>query len=218
MRAIFSVGVPAALSLLLYDLTNIIINKLSSGHGDIELAAMGIILKVERLPLNICVGICLAMMPLVAYNFASGDRQRMLALFPRLPPRRAGRGGGVHRALLAPRAADHAHVHPRRADRRPRHGLSPGALLRADHDVPLLPYGTLYAGPRQGRRLAGPRRHPAAGHEHPAAPPPRSLLRHDRHHLDAGDRRRADSRDLLSHLRAVKRGLEVPDGTKTGSA
>ena len=57
MRAIFSVGVPAALSLLLYDLTNIIINKLSSGHGDIELAAMGIILKVERLPLNICVGL-----------------------------------------------------------------------------------------------------------------------------------------------------------------
>lgn len=81
MRAIFSVGVHAALSLLLYDLTNIIINKLSSGHGDIELAAMGIILKVERLPLNICVGICLAMMPLVAYNFASGDRQRMLAFF-----------------------------------------------------------------------------------------------------------------------------------------
>ena len=81
MRAIFSVGVPAALSLLLYDLTNIIINKLSSGHGDIDLAAMGIILKVERLPLNICVGICLAMMPLVAYNFASGDRQRMLAFF-----------------------------------------------------------------------------------------------------------------------------------------
>ena len=81
MRAIFSVGVPAALSLLLYDLTNIIINKLSASHGDIELAAIGIILKVERLPLNICVGICLAMMPLVAYNFASGNRQRMLAFF-----------------------------------------------------------------------------------------------------------------------------------------
>ena len=81
MRAIFAVGVPAALSLLLYDLTNIVINKLSSGHGDIELAAMGIILKVERLPLNICVGICLAMMPLVAYNYASGDRARMQAFF-----------------------------------------------------------------------------------------------------------------------------------------
>ena len=112
MRAIFSVGVPAALSLLLYDLTNIIINKLSSGHGDIELAAMGIILKVERLPLNICVGICLAMMPLVAYNFASGDRQRMLAFF-RIS-RRAGLAvAAVCIALYWPLAQQimHAFIH-----------------------------------------------------------------------------------------------------------
>ena len=112
MRAIFSVGVPAALSLLLYDLTNIIINKLSSGHGDIELAAMGIILKVERLPLNICVGICLAMMPLVAYNFASGDRQRMLAFF-RIS-RRAGLAvAAVCIALYWPLAPQimHAFIH-----------------------------------------------------------------------------------------------------------
>ncbi len=81
MRAIFAVGVPAALNFLLYDLTNIIINKLSSGHGDHALAAMGIILKVERLPLNICVGICLAMMPLAAYNYASGNWKRMRAFF-----------------------------------------------------------------------------------------------------------------------------------------
>lgn len=112
MRAIFSVGVPAALSLLLYDLTNIIINKLSSGHGDIELAAMGIILKVERLPLNICVGICLAMMPLVAYNFASGDRQRMLAFFR--VSRRAGLAvAAVCIALYWPFAPQimHAFIH-----------------------------------------------------------------------------------------------------------
>ena len=112
MRAIFSVGVPAALSLLLYDLTNIIINKLSSGHGDIELAAMGIILKVERLPLNICVGICLAMMPLVAYNFASGDRHRMLAFFR--VSRRAGLAvAAVCIALYWPLAPQimHAFIH-----------------------------------------------------------------------------------------------------------
>ena len=81
LRAIFAVGVPAAVNLLLYDLTNIVINKLASRHGDIELAAIGIILKVERLPLNICVGICLAMMPLIAYNFASGDWKRMDRFF-----------------------------------------------------------------------------------------------------------------------------------------
>lgn len=81
MQAIFAVGVPAALNLLLYDLTNIVINRLASGHGDVELAAIGIILKVERLPLNTCIGICLAMMPLVAYNYAAGSQKRMHAFF-----------------------------------------------------------------------------------------------------------------------------------------
>lgn len=74
MRSLFSVGVPAALSLLLFDLTNIVINRLSASHGDIELAAIGIVLKVERLPLNIGVGICLGMMPLVGYNYAARNR------------------------------------------------------------------------------------------------------------------------------------------------
>ena len=81
MRAIFAVGLPAAASILLYDLTNVMINRLSASHGDIALAAMGIVLKVERLPLNICIGICLGMTPLIAYNFASGNRERMKAFF-----------------------------------------------------------------------------------------------------------------------------------------
>lgn len=81
LGSLFSVGVPAAMSLFLFDLTNIVINRLASGHGDIELAAMGIVLKVERLPLNIGIGICLGMMPLVAYNYASKDYKRMKDFF-----------------------------------------------------------------------------------------------------------------------------------------
>ena len=81
MRAILAVGLPAAASIMLYDLTNMVINRLASSHGDIALAAMGIVLKVERLPLNICIGICLGMTPLIAYNFASGNRERMKAFF-----------------------------------------------------------------------------------------------------------------------------------------
>lgn len=80
-RSLFSVGIPAAMSLLLFDLTTIVINKLASGHGDIELAAMGIVLKVERLPLNIGIGICLGMTPLVAYNYASKNHKRMKGFF-----------------------------------------------------------------------------------------------------------------------------------------
>ena len=81
VRSIFSVGLPAALSLLLYDLCNMVINMLSASHGDLELAAMGIVLKVERLPLNIGVGICLGMMPLIGYNYASKNFKRMIDFF-----------------------------------------------------------------------------------------------------------------------------------------
>jgi len=58
-----------------------VINKLSSSHGDLELAAMGIVLKVERLPLNIGVGICLGMVPLLAYNYAAKNYDRMHGVF-----------------------------------------------------------------------------------------------------------------------------------------
>lgn len=81
LRSLFSVGLPAALSLFLFDLTNIVINRLSSSHGDIPLAAMGIVLKVERLPLNIGIGICLGMVPLAAYNYAAKDYKRMKSFF-----------------------------------------------------------------------------------------------------------------------------------------
>ena len=81
LNSLFSVGIPSAVQLLLFDLSNIVINRLASEHGDIELAAIGIVLKVERLPLNTGIGICLGMMPLVAYNYASKNQKRMKDFF-----------------------------------------------------------------------------------------------------------------------------------------
>ena len=80
-KALFAVGLPAASGVMLYDLSNMVINRLSSGHGDIELAAIGIVLKAERLPINIGLGICFGMMPLIAYNFAAKNHKRMMAFF-----------------------------------------------------------------------------------------------------------------------------------------
>ena len=81
LGSLFSVGIPAAMSLLLFDLTTMVINRLAAGHGDTQLAAFGIVLKVERLPLNIGIGICLGMTPLVAYNYASKNHKRMKEFF-----------------------------------------------------------------------------------------------------------------------------------------
>ncbi len=80
-KNVLSIGVPAALSVFLFDLTNIVINRLTASHGDLELAAIGIVQKVERFPLNIGIGICLGMIPLIGYNYASGNLKRMKAFF-----------------------------------------------------------------------------------------------------------------------------------------
>ena len=76
-KSLYSVGIPAAFAVFLFDLVTMVLNRLTASYGDIPLAAMGIVLKLERLPLNIGLGICLGMVPLVAYNFASGDHRRM---------------------------------------------------------------------------------------------------------------------------------------------
>ncbi len=81
LKAIFGVGLPAAAGIFMFDLCNIVINRLSASYGDIELAAIGIVLKAERLPLNIGVGICMGMVPLLAYNYSSGNTERMDAFF-----------------------------------------------------------------------------------------------------------------------------------------
>ena len=77
IKSIFYVGVPAAIAVTLFDVTYIIIDKLMSLYGDIPLAAVGIVLKAERLPLNVGIGLCMGMMPLAAYNYSSGNFKRM---------------------------------------------------------------------------------------------------------------------------------------------
>ena len=64
IQSIFFVGIPASISSLLFDLDYVIIDKLMVAYSEVSLAAIGIVLKVERLPLNVGVGICQGMMPL----------------------------------------------------------------------------------------------------------------------------------------------------------
>lgn len=77
LKALYSVGLPAALSIFLFDVVTIALNKMIVEYGNIPLAAMGIVLKVERLPMYIGIGIGLGMVPLVAYNYGAGNVERM---------------------------------------------------------------------------------------------------------------------------------------------
>ena len=75
--SIFRVGIPSGLAAFLFDMDYIVIDRLMSGYGDVALAAIGIVLKVERLPLNTGIGLCHGMMPIVAYNSSAGNYPRM---------------------------------------------------------------------------------------------------------------------------------------------
>ena len=74
--AVFSVGVPGTVGALLFDLDYIVLNRLSSGYGDTVLAAVGIVLKAERFPQQVGIGLCQGMVPLVAYSYALRDYRR----------------------------------------------------------------------------------------------------------------------------------------------
>lgn len=75
--AVFGVGIPSAIASFLFDLDYVIIDKLMVSYNDLAMAAVGIVLKVERFPLNVGIGICQGMMPLVAYNYSAGNEKRM---------------------------------------------------------------------------------------------------------------------------------------------
>lgn len=80
IRLLLSVGVPSAILTGLFDVANICVNIIAAAHNDLVLAGMGIVMKVERVPNAINIGICQGMLPIVAYNFTSGDHKRMKAV------------------------------------------------------------------------------------------------------------------------------------------
>ena len=95
VKAVFAVGIPSAVATLLFDLDYVIIDKLMVSYHDLALAAIGIVLKVERFPLNVGIGICQGMLPLVAYNYASGNWKRMKKII------RLAAGVGLVTALIS---------------------------------------------------------------------------------------------------------------------
>ena len=97
VRQVLNVGVPSSILTGLFDVANIVLNALVAGYGDLPLAAMGITMKVERFPNAVNIGICQGMLPIVAYNYSSGNRVRMNDVIRFV--RRVGMGFAVAQAL-----------------------------------------------------------------------------------------------------------------------
>ena len=75
--SVFSVGVPASVQNLLNVTGMTIMNNFMAVYGTSAVSAMGITHKVAMIPLYVSMGIGQGIMPLVGYNYSSGNRKRM---------------------------------------------------------------------------------------------------------------------------------------------
>jgi Na+-driven multidrug efflux pump len=77
VKGILGVGIPASIQNLLNVTGSTILNNFTAGFGPAAVAAMGVAQKLNMVPLQIGMGFSQGVMPLVSYNYASGDRKRM---------------------------------------------------------------------------------------------------------------------------------------------
>ena len=74
---VFGVGVPASIQNLLNVTGMTVLNNFTSSFGADAVAAMGIAQKVNNVPMQISMGLSQGIMPLISYNYASGNIKRM---------------------------------------------------------------------------------------------------------------------------------------------
>ena len=76
LRSILSVGFPSALQ---YGLTVVAVaaqSRFVARYATEAVAALGIVKKLDQLPLYFSIGVATGLLPLLAYNYASGDQAR----------------------------------------------------------------------------------------------------------------------------------------------
>jgi len=74
-----AVGIPASIQNLLNVTGMTILNNFTSGYGADAVAAMGISYKIYMVPMQIALGLSQGVMPLISYNYASRNFDRMKA-------------------------------------------------------------------------------------------------------------------------------------------
>ena len=74
---VFQVGVPASIQNLLNVTGMTILNGFAADYGADAVAAIGIAQKIHQVPWNVTMGLSQGVMPLVGYNYASGNGKRM---------------------------------------------------------------------------------------------------------------------------------------------
>lgn len=74
---IFGVGIPASIQNLLNVTSRMVLNNFTAGYGPDAVAAMGIASTISSVAMQIAMGGSQGIMPLIGYNYASGNVKRM---------------------------------------------------------------------------------------------------------------------------------------------
>ncbi len=77
VAGVCGVGVPACIQNLLNVTGMTILNNFTSSFGADAVAAMGISQKINMVPMYVAMGISQGIMPLISYNYSSGNHKRM---------------------------------------------------------------------------------------------------------------------------------------------
>ncbi len=75
------VGIPSSIQNLLNVTGMTVLNNFTSGFGADAVAAMGIAHKVNMVPMQVAMGFSQGIMPLISYNYGSGNAKRMKDVF-----------------------------------------------------------------------------------------------------------------------------------------
>ena len=77
VTGVCAVGIPASIQNLLNVCGMTLLNNFAAAYGATALAAMGIAKRIHTIPFQITLGASQGIMPLVSYNYSSGNRKRM---------------------------------------------------------------------------------------------------------------------------------------------
>ena len=81
VRGVCGVGIPASIRNLLNVTGMTVLNNFAASFGSDAVAAMGIAQKINTVPFQVALGISQGIMPLISYNYASGNTRRMKKTF-----------------------------------------------------------------------------------------------------------------------------------------
>lgn len=81
---VLAVGLPSFVMTLMSTLSNTALNRIIAGYSNAAVAGMGIAKKIDMMAFAIAQGMTQGALPLIGYNYTSGNRRRMMAALKNL--------------------------------------------------------------------------------------------------------------------------------------